>query len=106
MVSAIVAQFLSFLFTSFVVVLVLNMMHEGDYIHFIKLLIVSAIMLFIYPYIIALSPSIAFFINAFIVWLALIKITSEEVTFTHAAITAIIATIFTNFLLPMLVGLL
>lgn len=106
MVSAIAGSILSFIFTTFVVVLILNMMHEGDYTHFIKVLIVSAVMLFVYPITQTLSPSVAIMVNSFIAWTALLKITSEGVTFGHAAITALAATVFASAILPLILGFL
>lgn len=106
MVSALIAQVLAFIFTSFVVILVLNLMREGDVSDFIKLLLVTAIMLFGYPLVSAMPPQIQTMVNSFIAWVALIKVTSEQVTFWHAAITSLVATVFVVFLLPALLGLL
>ena len=100
MAVSIIAHLLSFIFTTFLVVLVLNVLHEGDYIHFIKVIMISAIMLIIYPLIKSMPPDFQFMINSFIAWTALIKITSGEVLLWHATVTALVATVFTTALLP------
>ena len=100
MAVSIITHILSFIFTTFLVVLVLNMFHEGDYIHFIKIITVSAIMLFIYPLVKSMPPDFQFMITSFITWTALIKITSAEVLLWHATVTALVATVFTTALLP------
>ena len=97
---SIITHLLSFIFTTFLVVLVLNMFHEGDYIHFIKIIMVSTIMLIIYPLIKSMPVDLQFMMNSFITWTALIKITSSEVLLWHAIVTALVATVFTNALLP------